>query len=495
MRKLFSLLAALLPAVAPAVAQTTGSPWRPFRVGHTYTYALDTADRRLETVRLAEGRVDGADSVYRFAPFYRRANHLEPYPPQCVANPGAYPIFRLEPNTSVGAELCVPAASAPYELRFTDDTTRCRLPRPPYAVGQTWQLTSTVSATVTTLETQLIGTAGLPDSVMVASLNTGGELVLSKSYGLILTPHLRELVTRGATTRSFELLTIPERALGGLPDEVVIDWQPGDSLLWTHNGPSICEWGYSLTRYLSRQLSATGDSVVYHGTIRSVDITYGAGCANRQVIISPPMPFRRARYIGPVGAGRGQLLRQADPVPGYGYVNTGVTYRPPTSAGCFGGWRWHYQSFFSRDTCRQTLDTRIDFGSSFTTTQSFGQVHAAGAWGDEGNLVWYRTGNQTCGTRGRLDELLATPALLPAEAVQLFPNPAATTARLTFTGTRGGPLTLTATDALGRRVWQRTQAIGPEADVALPTAAWAPGVYYVRVSLLEGARTLRLVRE
>ncbi len=486
---------ALLAAV-PAVAQTTGAAWRPFRVGHTYTFETDGSPKELETVRLAAGRVVGADSVYDFAPFYRAVIGNEVYPPGCQQSSSA--LFRVERNTPFGAMLLVPTQGA-YTLVFTDSAAATySLPARPLPVGASWAFSAGVTATVTRLAIEPIGTAAVADSVMQATLSTGAQVVLSKSFGLIDAPDLRTLASAAPT--NLHLLTIPERVLGGLPGDSPLDWQPGDSVLWYEHGPSICEMGYTLTRYLRRQLSTASDTIYYYGTTQVVRIDWGPGCSSgRRVTVGSPQPFVRARYVGTVRAQVGELLRRLlvspPPGPGQGYVNQGAYYPRATPAGCFGGWRFRYFAYYASDSCG-TLLGAIDFGRLYETVNGFGVMASFGVWGDEGQVVWYRHAGQTCGDRrGFAADLLAAPALLPAAAVQLFPNPATTSARLLLTGLKSGPVALTATDALGRWVWAQTQTIGPEAEVALPVGGWAPGVYYVRVSVGEGTRVVRVVRE
>lgn len=498
MRLLTCFLALGSLATAPALAQTTAADWRPFRVGHTYTFERNTAPVQLETIRLAAGRLNGADSVYAFASFYRPVTAQDSFPASCLG--GGFALFRKEPNTPVGAELLIPANATDYRLLFTDSTA-CRLPRRPAAIGTSWPLTPSVTATVTRLEVRAIGTSTNLDSVMVAALSTGGQLVLSKSFGLLDCPDLRSVAASQASPFDLHLLTIPERALGELPNNTSIDWQPGDSVLWYESGISICESGWRLTRYLSRQISPAGDSVYYRGTTQAVTVDYGSGCSSgRRVTVYPLQSFTQRFFVGSARATPGELLRQVlvspPPGPGQGYVSRGAYYQPPNGTGCFGGWRFQYSAYFAADSCRNTLDGTLDFGRTYETQIGFGTFSTAGVWGDQGQVVWYCHGNQTCGDRrGFSASLLATPALLPAESVQLYPNPAASAARLHLTGTKGGLLDLTATDALGRRVWRQTQPVGPEAEIEMPVSEWAPGVYYVRVALPEGARTVRLVRE
>ncbi|MBC7449313.1 MAG: T9SS type A sorting domain-containing protein [Hymenobacteraceae bacterium] len=499
MRALVSLFALLAMAAAPALAQTTGAAWRPFRVGHTHTFEVSTTPVELETVRLAAGRLIGADSVYDFADFYRRTTQNEVYPPTCPTSPSSdFALFRRERNTAFGAELRVPAQGS-YELRMTDGATY-QLPRRALPVGATWAFAPGITATVMLLEVQLVGTAAIRDSVMAATLSGGGEVMLSKSFGLLNAPDLRTLALAAAPL-ALHLLTIPERALGGLSNDTPPDWQPGDSVLWSESGPSICQSGWALTRYLNRRVNLAGDSVYYSGTTQSVTIDYGVGCSSGRVVrVDPPQVFTRARYVGVASVRASEPLRQVMAIPpagqGFSYVNQGAYYLPPDNQGCFSGWRFRYSAYYSIDSCRSTLDGRVDFGRTYETLNGFGTLSTDGVWGDQGRVVWFRLNGQTCGTRpADLRLLLVAPKLLPAESVQLFPNPATTAARLRLTGTKGGALTLTATDALGRRVWQQTQVVGPAAGLVLPTGAWAPGVYYVRVALPEGARTVRLVSE
>jgi hypothetical protein len=496
-----SALLALLGGLAlPAAAQTTGAAWRPFRVGQTYYYETNQTPPQLETVRLAGAQTIGTDSVYRFASFYRPVTSADTFQTTCL--PPWIPMFKPDTNTPLGAQMEV-ELSGDYVLRLTTGVA-VRIRPGSLPVGASWVFCANpaITATVVTREVQPVGAAQVPDSVAVVALSNGGQLVLSKQFGLLNAPDLRTLTA--AAPIALELLTIPERGLGALPRNTPIDWQPGDSVIWSESGPSICQSGWSVTRYLSRRVSANRDTIYHGGTIQYASITYGANCSGgRNVYVSPPMPFTRSTYVGNGGDQIGHLLGQValpgQPTmsSGQGFVNQGAYYVPIGPLNCLGGWRFRYSAYLQLDTCRNALAGGIDFGQNIETLDGFGVISSRGVWGDEGNVVWYRSGNQTCGSIQGFprSELLATPALLPAERVQLFPNPATTTARLNLTGTKGGALNLTATDALGRRVWQHTQTIGPDADLVLPTASWAPGVYYVRVALPEGARTIRVVKE
>ncbi len=490
-------------AAVPAVAQTTAAAWRPFRVGQTHTYQTNTTPVELETVRLAGGRVVGADSVYDFAPYYTPITAADTLGRPCSASPNS-PIFIQKRNTGFGAEMRLLPAGA-YQLRFTTGRTVVLQTRQ-LRLGSSWVFCANpaVTATVARREMRPIGSAAIVDSVAVLALSTGGEVVLSKQFGLVEAPDLLALAT--APTVSRQLLTVPERALGELPDSQPLDWQPGDSVLRRYaevSGPWTCATIWTLERYLGRQITPTGDTIFYTGTAQQIRRNSGAPNCGLPAgdVVGPVRSFRYAVAVPGPGARRGYLLRQPEStaLPASPFapadVNLGAYYHPGTN-GCFAGWRYRYSSYFGRDSCQQTLLGMLDQGYHYETSPGFGIVSSSGVW-SEGNLMWYRRGAQTCGSRvdfpGNL--LLAAPALLPATAVAFFPNPARAAARLRLTGVKGGALTLTATDALGRRVWQTAQVVGAEAEVALPTATWAPGVYYLRVSLPEGVRVVRVVKE
>ncbi len=493
-------LSALIGGLAlPAAAQTTGADWRPFRVWHTYYYERTTTPVHLETVRLAAGRLEGADSVYAFNDFYRATSSNDVYSPNCPRTGNE--LFRREENTLVGAELQLVAGVGDYFLRFAGGAA-LRLPRRPPAVGASWILKPGVSATVTRLEVRAVGAgaAAVADSVWVAMLSTGDEMIGSKSFGLVQTPPLLGIGSAQIPIFILRLLTIPERRVGQLATANLPAWQVGDSLVRTEStfnfwNPAFgCSSVTSLAHYTRQTLSANADTVYLHGFRKRVVNYSGApGCPAAATVVDPPISFRSARYVGPPAPPaptRGQLLQQPSRPTGNGVVNVQRWFVAPAAGECFPGWRTRYETYFGVDSCRQTLNALVDQGGWYEAVDGFGTVSDA-TTGSVGQMVWYRRGGQTCGQRPNLSALLAAPKLLPASAVQLYPNPATTTARLNLTGTKGGALTLTATDALGRRVWQHTQVVGAEADIALPVDGWAPGVYYVRVALGEGVRVVR----
>ena len=66
-----------------------------------------------------------------------------------------------------------------------------------------------------------------------------------------------------------------------------------------------------------------------------------------------------------------------------------------------------------------------------------------------------------------------------AHRVAVHPNPSSTSATVRVTAPRGTPVAVTVVDALGRVVWSGETVTG---EVALPTAAFAAGVYVVRAA-------------
>ncbi len=497
---------ALLFSLLSAQAQ---ADWRPFRVGHTHTFQTVSptpgVPTELKTIRLAAGTLRGADSVYAFAPAYRFMESFDTLAVGCPAGSGVgFPLARLELNTPVGAEMAA-RPDGDYLLRFTTGAT-LRLRSRGLRVGASWPLCANpaITATIQRREVRPVGTARVADSVVVVRLSGAatGTLVLSKRFGLLELPELP--VSRHSC--SLELLTIPERGLGELPNtSPPPNWQAGDSVVWFESAGSIglfsCYSTWSLTRFLTRRVSA--DTTYRTGTRQRVTIRYGApGCMPAGTVVDPPTAFSsfqvRPAVGGPPPEGRllGQLVQPVS-ASGGGYFSRGAYFKPADANGCMGGWRYRFTSFDGRDTCNQTLLNRIDSGDRYETLDGFGVVSRSDTWGGSGSLMWFRNVAQRCGdlTGFPRQALLAAPAPLPAEQVSLSPNPATAAAALRLTGTSGGALTVTVLDALGRRVWQHQQAVGADAEVALPAATWARGTYLVRVALGAQARTLRLVRE
>lgn len=503
MRRLLpTLLTTALLAPTLALGQTT-MVYRPFRPGHTHTYQTNDSPAELKTVRLGTGGVVGGDSVYQFAAAYRWFDPArDTASPLCPANQGAPAMvtYQWEPNTPFGATMHV-LANGEYLLRFTTGRT-IRLRSRGLTIGSTWVMSSNpaLTATVTQRSWQPVGTAQLPDSVVTVSISGGGQLQLSKNYGLLQAPDFHDIGTAQPTT--LQLLTIPERGLGGLPSDQPIDWQPGDSVLWRKgDGGALpgCTGHWTLTRYLTRQVNLAGDTAYYTGVTQTLSWTY-PGCTGPGQFLYAPQPFVRKQYIGnstPPAHLLGQyetIMVDSLPVTGVNYI---AYFRDGGAQGWFRGWRYGYSSGLQLDSCSRALFNWIDAGWGYEVMNSFGIFSERGVWGDAGDVIWYRHGTQRCGDMQDFPRnvLLHAPALLPERAVQLYPNPATTSARLSLNGTKGGALTLTVTDALGRLTWRQQSTIGADADVALPAAGWPRGTYLVRVQLPEGARTLRLVRE
>ena len=82
-----------------------------------------------------------------------------------------------------------------------------------------------------------------------------------------------------------------------------------------------------------------------------------------------------------------------------------------------------------------------------------------------------------------------------ALAVVAAPNPTAGALRLAVTVPAAGTLRVEAFDALGRLVWSHAgEAASGAAELRVDTAAWAPGVYVVRVQAGGAVATTRVVR-
>jgi hypothetical protein len=107
-----------------------------------------------------------------------------------------------------------------------------------------------------------------------------------------------------------------------------------------------------------------------------------------------------------------------------------------------------------------------------------------------------RGGNDLVAAQFRRFKPLSTRAPQPlAGALQLYPNPAATTVvRAVIPAGVGRGATLAVLDALGRTV--QAQPLAPGNEAVLPTAALGPGVYVVRLRAADGRTwTGRLLRQ
>jgi hypothetical protein len=263
MQKLTQLVALAAFAALPAAAQTTGADWRPFRVGHTYVFETNIAPQ-LETVRLAAGRAVGADSVYTFADYFRPARPGDTIPSSCSGTGFFQLQFLREPVTAFLTDFHVPA-QGDYALGYANVAPTHFLPRRPPRVGASWVFSQGQTATVTQLGIQMVGTAGVMDSVMVATLPGGEVIKISKSFGLFAGPDLRPPVgVPLPPLPNLALHMIPERALGSLPNNQPPDWQPGDSSVYyrveTSGSMFICSESHFLKRYLTRTIA--GDFII-----------------------------------------------------------------------------------------------------------------------------------------------------------------------------------------------------------------------------------------
>ncbi len=500
-------LSALLGGLAlPVVAQTTGGDWRPFRVGHTYYYAAGAGQDSIVTVRIKAGEMAGADSAWSFQQVARGRGQNRP------------PV--LLPDTELGATQTA-LLGGDFELR-TSAARMFRL-RTHLPIGATWPFGSGLTATLSarTWEPVALADSSVRDSMLVIGLSNGQTIRLSKRYGLVSAPSLLAL-SAGQSAPMLTLYALPERNAGLPPNHPwrLFNFSPGDELGYHYTVGGInftwgvvCKESWLRVRVLDRRFDATGDTLLYTLLSQRHDAS-AAGpnnpfCPNgsnyaitlpaeTSILRIPRHGFEwRSGIVGMFASGSATVgSHQFFDAGGFpAHVNEGTRRMEPV-AGCGGRFashisQWHY------DSAQQVFTPMVDYAGHLLVAEGLGVVEDNYSNFAEyaTKLVWYQKNGDQCGSLTGFPVLLATPAPLSAEHVQLYPNPATTTARLNLTGTRGGALTLTATDALGRRVWQHTQVVGAEADIALPVGGWAPGVYYVRVALPEGARVLRVVKE
>jgi hypothetical protein len=526
MRPFTQLFALVAFATFPAAAQTTGADWRPFRVGHTYYYAAGVRQDSIISVRLLPNplvAVNG-DTTWLFPPV------LRPVAPTGI--PGGCPpvlfmqffyTHRLSQDIEFGQRLTAQSGGR-YTFSTSDSLTFQLQTRG--IVGSAWAFAPGITATLTarTMAVVALDAPAIQDSVLIISLSTGGRLVLSKQYGLISSPDLVGIGQGQAVVAPLVLQSLPSRNLGLPPSHPwrIYDFQPGDEFGFkgeTSPGGAtwVCARNYLRLKVISRALNSSGDTLIYairqQERIEDYSSPTNPSChgTGPTTTVSPVQTteLRFPLYSGTVPslllAPRESTLTSA----GLPELGTGIdqrnagTHRDSVFTGC---WTRHYLTHTRTtvfDPCLFMFGGILDqTGSSITLADGLGWVsrfveHFDGFTTDT-HMVWHVKNGVACGSAVNFPVgPLGVAVLLPASAVQLYPNPASVTAsaRLHLTGLKGGLLTLTATDALGRRVWQQAQTVGPDADLALPTAAWVPGVYYVRVSLPEGARVVRVVRE
>ncbi len=488
-------------AAVPAVAQTTGAAWRPFRVGHTYFYAAGAQQDSLIPIRLDSAYTAGADSAWRFAPVIERRDPAQPV--ACPPSGAGGFDYQWRAENELGSSMrqlgpgtyTLSGGGAGYELRCTA------------APGATWPFGGGLTATLTRRDTLKVG--GLLDSVAVIGLTGGHTLVVGKRTGWVSGPSLRGL--RFGVTIPLRLLAVPGLTPALPPTHAwrIYDFQPGDEFGYVHEDVAfslgwVCRATYERVRVLSRQLNAAGTVLTYRfisqRRTESNTSPTNPGCPGpitAPVTYAPQTLMLTLPLLAPADSRLFERPRTAQLSGRWSPLNAEVNTGARRDSVFMGCWvRGYVTRIKGRyyDTCARAFGQYLDVGGIETYLPGYGLVSSS-AMLTNTELRWFSKNGVACGSPGPFAMLLSTPALLPAAAVQLFPNPATTSARLLLTGLKSGPVALTATDALGRRVWAQTQTIGPEAEVALPVGGWAPGVYYVRVSVAEGSRVVRLVRE
>lgn len=506
------VLSALSGWVLPAIGQDMD--WRPFRSGCVHYLTAGAQQDSVLSYSVGGGYVlPSGDSVYVIGPIIARTQPADSLL-GCdgwLAPAYVFP-YRYYADTEFGARLWVRPGGV-YEFTFADSSTfeiRTR-----GAVGTSWACTPAITGTIQgrTVVPLIVNGQGLfgQDSLLTISLSNGEIISITKRSGLWAAPSVQGLLGQGPVT-PLQFCALPARGIGLPPNHPwrVYDWQPGDEFAYYGEyegtfwgGPIDCRRSWRRIRVLSRALSGNEDTLCISYEEQERDSVISPGLCNgtgtvpyatlwpRQTrVLRLPRTGVQPDYALPSRAARISVF--------YSAQNVGI-YRSAFVPGCPNSAFVTRIKHLAYDTCARAFTYSLDVGHSEQVAEGLGDVvtsiFAMGSQSGE-HLIWYLKNGQTCGSlAGFPNSVLADPAPLPEAAVRLWPNPATTSARLLLTELPAGPLTITVTDALGRRIWSHQQDHATDGDLTLPTAEWPRGVYQVRVQTGGGARTLRLVRE
>ena len=325
---------------------------------------------------------------------------------------------------------------------------------------------------------------GQLDSVVTIRLADGGRVRLSKNFGLLEAPAVRDYAFQHNTryrVRQLALTALPNRQLGRaqLTAHAIYDFQPGDTF-WYQTYDTMCGMqGLTPTStyadsVMTRTASRTGDTLTYriwrcqagqsgsaytlHVSARQSNLHYGTGECVR---------VPRAGSSSPAEIGVMQ-----DAVLGY---------RWPTRMTRLYTGRYWWTGTDSLCLQRPNPDIirRIGYAAGLGQT-NYSEINL---WpcllGTD--LIGYRKGTETWGvtTPFACRPILPTAAVRPAATTAAFPNPFADELTVRFELIKAQPVALELRDALGRTVL--TKAAAPVAagtqQLALPTAALPGGVY------------------
>jgi hypothetical protein len=482
------LLCACLSAL-PAAAQQ----WRPFRPnGDVHAFRGASADTVL-TLRLDSAAVAGTDSVYFFNRILRRANG---------AALGLGANWQKSRNNQFGTQMRYNVAQRTYVLYWNGGVTngfsldRALVLKPFVPVGTTWSSAYTDYGVQTTLLSR--GTAlidGVQDSIATFQVNRSLTVVLSKHYGLVSAP--KDLAFGLPAPKMLTLARRPAAAGQSYYNPLLLlDLQPRDELGYYADPMGLSMFPCFNSRMM-RSVTCrvvTADSIVYT-FLQQSKTTYNGftGCQPAGSTLSPITASRAAASLRTgrwAGSSLNYLLPTGTDLLAYEYrsqsagvlvsVLMGYPVVPGQTGSACGG------PAALKQAVKYQIANGLFYDDPAVDAPGWYELVAAGVGvvkQSESQLVYARrTVNgavQICGTRSDFATILsakAAPALVP---LQLYPNPAGSSALLTVPAATGAA-TVRLLDGLGRIVSTQPLAAGQH-TATVDLHGLATGVYVVEV--------------
>jgi len=481
------LLAALTQL--PARAQN----WRPFRPnGDVHAFRGAAADTIL-TLRLDSAAVAGPDSVYFFNRILRRATG-----PALGLGAG----WQKSRNNQFGTQMRYNVTQRAYTLYWNGGTVggfsldRALVLKPFVPVGTTWSSVFTDYGVTTKLlsrGTSLID--GVQDSIATFRVGTSLTVVLSKHYGLVSAP--KDLAFGLPAPKMLTLARRPAPAgLSYYNPLIILDLQPRDELGYYEEAQGLGMFTCSSSRTMRSVTSrvVTADSVVYTFLQQSKTVYSGApNCPPAGTYLSPTTTSRAAASLRTgrwAGSNLNYLLPSSTDLLAYEYRNQtngaqasvimGYPVVPGRAGSSCGGPAVLQQAVKYRQANGTFYDDpAIDaFGWYELVSAGVGVVKQNGQ-----QLVYARRTvsgvAQVCGTRSDFATILSATAAQSPAPLQLYPNPASSSALLTVPGA-ARTTTVRLLDGLGRVVSVQPLPAGQN-TATLDLRGLAAGMYVVEV--------------
>ncbi|RYU76768.1 T9SS type A sorting domain-containing protein [Hymenobacter persicinus] len=461
--------------------------WRPFRPnGDVHAFRGASADTVL-TLRLDSAAVSGSDSVYYF---------------NRIMRPASSSTWKKSVNNQFGQQLRYNVATRTYALYWNGGPTpvltldKFLVLKPFVPVGTTWASIDTDVGRQTTLlsrGTMLLD--GVTDSIVTFRVDNAQNVVLSKNYGLVSGP--KDMILGFSTARMLTLARRPAPAARTYYNPLtLLDLQVGDELGYQQQpysaGPFPCYTGMHLSRVLSRQVTA--DSLIYTFQQQS-RTTYSSapGCSGGSPVTTPVATVRLAAslrtgvwrgrgasFMTPLNADLLTYAYRASPFLNAFDVALPIVLTQPLGS-CL-------PVPLRQRRLYRLSGTSSEFRSGLDALAWEQQVsQGAGVTGQNEHWLVYsrRTVNNTpvvCGSRADFATLLPTKAAQGLTPLQVYPNPATSTATLLLPAPARAATPVRLLDALGRVVRTQLLPVG-QTTAALPLAGLAPGLYLVEVQM------------